>query len=337
MSGKGLSRRTVLRVMGSVSATAALGYVAVVELLRTGRLKRVRRTEARLGTLVSIEVLHEDGGAAHEVVRAAFGTIADLERILSRHDRKSQLSRLNREGRVDRSDAHLLHVLKSAQELSRRTAGAFDVTVAPLLRLYERSFEAEGRPPRQKEIHQARARVGYEGLTLDGRAVTLERPEMEVTLDGIGKGYVVDQVVSGMRRAGIEEVLVDAGGDLASAGRHGGEGWPVTIRPSAGASDPAPLIHLAGDALATSGDDMRAFTSDRTSHHIIDPRTGHSPPDLASVTVRAGSAMRSDALSTAAMVLGLDEGLVLLESLEGVDGLLVTKGGRTRASAGWVG
>ncbi|NNM31864.1 MAG: FAD:protein FMN transferase [Gemmatimonadetes bacterium] len=335
MSKDSISRRTMLRVVGRVGASAALGGLAVAELIRRGRLKRVRRTEARLGTLVSVEVVHEEAAAAREVVCGAFDTIGRLEGILSRHDRESQLSRLNREGRLDAPDAHLLNVLAAAQDLSRQTAGAFDVTVGPLLQLYERAFVREGREPRSEEIRMALERVGYEALVVEGSTVLLERPGMAVTVDGIGKGYVVDQVVSQMRRMGIEDVLVDAGGDLASAGTQGGGGWPVTIQRPPGAGGPSPLLHLRGDALATSGDYMRAFTSDRTAHHIVDPRTGRSPRDVASTSVRAGSAMRSDALSTASMILGWDEGPAVLQSLEGVEGMVVAKWGETRSTTGW--
>lgn len=336
MSGGAISRRTMLRVVGWVGASATLGGLAVADLIRRGRLKRVRRTEARLGTLVSVEVLHEEAAAAHEVVGGAFDTIGRLERILSRHDPESQLSRLNREGRLEAPHLHLLNVLEAAQDLSRRTAGAFDVTVGPLLQLYERAFVREGRQPSSEEIRGALERVGYESLVVGGGLVLLKRPGMAVTVDGIGKGYVVDQVVSHMGRMGIEDVLVDAGGDLASAGTQGGGGWPVTIQRPPGAEGSSPLLYLRGDALATSGDYMQAFSSDRMAHHIVDPRTGRSPQDLSSVSVRAESAMRSDALSTAAMTLGWDEGPAILQSLDDVEGMVVAKWGETRSTTGWI-
>ena len=335
MKQPSVSRRGMLRVVGSVVATAAFGGLTLPELVRRGRLQRVRRTEARLGTLVSIEVLHEEAGAARLAVDQAFRTIARLEGVLSRHDPASQLSTLNRERRLEGPSGHLVKVLQAAQELSRRTSGAFDVTVGPLVRLHEQAFLVERRAPTRSEIRRALDRVGYQGLVVGAGLVTLDRAGMEVTVDGIGKGYVVDQVVAALTQAGVTNVLVDAGGDLASAGAAEGIGWPVTIQPPPGTTTPAPLLHLRGDALATSGDYMRSYTSDRTAHHIVDPRTGRSPEKVASVTARAASAMRSDALSTAAMILGWDDGPAFVESVTGAEATVVAKWGEERSTSGW--
>ena len=335
MRSRGIDRRSMLRMVGSVGAVAGLGAAAVAELLRLGRVTRLHRTEARLGTLVSIEILHEDRDEARRVLDLGFEKIRRLESVLSRHDPNSLLSHLNREGALSDPDEALLAVLGAAQALSRRTAGAFDVTVAPLLDLHERAHGAWGRAPTAEEVRLALDGVGYEGLGVSPDRVVFDKPRMSVTLDGIAKGYVVDQVVAEIRRAGVPEVLVDAGGDIATMGLAGGAGWPVAIQRPPGTAGPTAMLRLETEAVATSGDYMRTFTQDRRSHHIIDPRTGYSPSQVSSVSVRAPTAMEADALSTAAMILGLDAGPAFLDGVSDVEGMVVGKGGELRTTAGW--
>ena len=330
------NRRTALRVFGAAGVSMAMGGALLLELVRRGRLQRVRRTDARMGTLVSVEVVHEDPAAARDAVGAAFATMDSLEAVLSRHDETSVLSRLNREGRVDRPPSSLREVLTTAQDLYNRTRGAFDVTIAPLLNLHANAYQSEGREPRREEIRLALARVGFQDLHVGPDAVVLDRPGMSVTLDGIAKGYVVDSVIEELRAAGIEEVLVDAGGDIGAAGSGPeGSGWPVAVPGPPGMGVETAGLRLQGGAVATSGDYMQSFTQDRRVHHIIDPRSGLSPGATAAVSVRARTAMWADALSTAAMVLGPEEGASVLEALPGVEALLVGKTGETRATSGW--
>jgi thiamine biosynthesis lipoprotein len=159
---------------------------------------------------------------------------------------------------------------------------------------------------------------------------------MSVTLDGIAKGYVVDRTVATLVGAGADRVLVDAGGDMASGGQGSiDEPWTVAVQDPRDESRAVGLVRLAGECIATSGDYLQSFTEDRSAHHIIDPRTGRSPAHTASVSVVAESAMAADALSTAVMVLGPDAGVRLLEPLDGVEGLVVTKGGEALRTKGF--
>ncbi len=316
----------------------AMGGALLFELVRRGRLHRVRRTEGRMGTLVTVEVVHEDPSAARAAVEDAFATIDSLESVLSRHDETSVVSRLNREGRVPSPPLSLREVLATAQRLSHSTQGAFDVTMAPLLALHAHAYQVEEREPRPEEIRRALALVGFEALHVARDAVVLDRPGMAVTLDGIAKGYVVDRVIEELRAAGIEDVIVDAGGDIGAAGSGPeGYGWPVGVQAPPGLGVESVGVRLQGGGVATSGDYMQSFTQDRRAHHIIDPRTGWSSAATAAVSVRASTAMWADALSTAAMVLGPEEARSTLEALPGVDAMLVGKKGEIRTTSGWSG
>ena len=331
-----LGRRAVLRIIAATGVSLGLGGGLLRELVRRGRLNHVRRTEARLGTLVTLACLHPDGERARNAVNAGFAEIARLEKVLSRHDPTAEVARLNRGGVLSAPDPALLEVLEAARGYSESSGGAFDVTIAPLVDLFADRFGATGVAPSTAEVAAARALVDYRALEWNRGEVRLGRPGMAISLDGIAKGYIVDKTVEALTEAGFRDVLVEAGGDVGSAGTGpDGLGWRVGVEVPSGAVLALTEARLHGESLATSGDSQRAYTEDRSAHHIVDPRTGHSPTELQAVSVRAGSALAADAISTAVMVLGAGEGLALLDGSPGTEGLLTAKDGLTRHSAGW--
>jgi len=326
MTDRKLGRREALRITAVVGVSVAFGGGFVADLFRRAGLQRVSETRLRMGTVVTITVVHPEAEAARHLVAASFAEIERLDGLLSRHRPDTPLARLNRTGRIDAPPSELLDVLVRAQECSRRTDGAFDVTVAPLLQLYERSFADGGVAPTRGEVEAARRLVDHSALRVGEDAVVLADPRMSVTLDGIAKGYIVDRTVAVLVRGGAERVMVNAGGDVATAGS-GSERdpWTIGIQDPHDPTDYVGLVRLGGECIATSGDYIGSFTEDRSHHHIIDPRTGRSPTQASSVSVVAATAMEADALSTAVLVLGPEAGIAKLEEIPGVEGVIVAK------------
>ena len=336
MSGEGrpgLTRREALRILAVAGVSVGVGGPALAALVRSGALRRVSSTRTRMGTLVTLTVLHSDAAAGRRMVGSAFDEMERLEGLLSRHRPSTPLARLNREGAIEPAPPELREVLEHARSTSRASGGAFDVTVLPLLALHEASFAEHGAPPTDREVEAARARVGYRGLRVEGERVWLEEPGMAVTLDGIAKGYIVDRTLARLREEGAERAMVDGGGDVAATEGPAG-GWPVDVRHPRRPDRSLGRLRLDGTGVATSGDYMQAFTADRRHHHLVDPRTGRSPEGVSSVTVIAPSALEADALSTAALVLGPEPGHAFLEARPGVEGLVVTKGGERLRTGG---
>jgi thiamine biosynthesis lipoprotein len=180
--------------------------------------------------------------------------------------------------------------------------------------------------------------VGYQNLILDGERIAFARPEMQITLDGIAKGYIVDAGVAVLQAHGFENVMVEAGGDLLAAGEKAPRSpWRIAIEsPRAGKKGLLASFAVQDRAVATSGDYHQAFTPDLTLHHILNPQTGVSAPEPASATVLAGSGAQADALATALMVMETSTGLALVESLPGVEAYLVTKALETIQSSGMI-
>ena len=325
-SSRALPRRQVLRITAAVGASAILGGGLLRTVLERAGLHQVRQTRTQMGTLVTITAVHPDAEAARMMVAATFDEIERLESLLSRHRAGTPVWSLNETGVVRDPPREVLEVVQEGLDYSALTAGAFDITIAPLLELYNSSFSETGAAPSRENIRRAMALVGFQKIQVSHHEIAFERPGMAVTLDGIAKGYIVDRAVEVLRERGATRVLVNAGGDMASVGEGlGDDAWRIGLQDPRVADRSLGVVLLRGESVATSGDYMQYLTPDMSLHHIIDPRTGSSPGHTSGVSVVAPSTMAADALSTAALVLGPGEGIELLDRLEGVEGMIVTK------------
>jgi len=330
-----MTRRRFLRI---TAVAAGLGVACAAGGQAAWRAQqRQSQTRLLMGTIATLTIVAPDGEAARAAIDAAFQRMSALEAILSRFQPESQLARLNREGRLRSPAPELVALLLQAQEIHRLSAGAFDVTVKPVLDLYQH-YQAAGRGvPPDNEIVAARDLVDATRLRVSDDEVALETPGMAVTLDGIAKGYIVGAGARLLAERGYGDVLVEAGGDLqALGGKQGGSSWRVGVQaPRAQQGSVLATFGLHDGAAATSGDYMQPFTTDRRLHHIIDPRTGYSPQEPASVTTLAPDAALADALATALMVMGAAQAQRLLDALPLCSALFVGKDGTVTRSPGF--
>lgn len=279
-----------------------------------------------MGTVLNLTIYGPDRDSCEEALKRTIVTMQKLEEKLSRHMVSSELYQLNRTGVLENPSDDLTSVLRLSQDLSIKSSGAFDVTVLPLVHLHEDIRGANAHPDPQ--LHSSSCNlVGYDKLHLNGRSIRLAEAGMGISLDGIGKGYIVDQGVSTLRGLGFNNVCVEAGGDLMVTGKKKDQvDWRIGIRnPRPQNEQKLVTIAVSDKAVATSGDYMQPFTPDLRHHHIIDPRSGFSPPELASCTVTAPTVALADGLATAIMVLGKDDALDLIEPLDGCETYMVSK------------
>jgi thiamine biosynthesis lipoprotein len=226
----------------------------------------------------------------------------------------------------------MLEILRIAQQVAQRSQGAFDVTVQPLWRAFEEA-RSLGRLPSKEAVLAARQQVGWRGLHVSDALVRLERPGMGITLNGIAQGYAADKVKARLQGLGIEHALVDAG-EWASLGQpaHAGD-WTLGVASPRDAQHLITGIAMQGRCVATSADDQCTFSADFLNHHIFDPHTGHSPLELAGVTVMAPTCVMADALTKVFFMAGFEHALPLARRW-GVDVLVVDKQGRWQVSPG---
>ena len=328
-------RRQWLRTSLGIGAALA-GVGACQGQAMPGPLVWRERALLGFGTTLWLRAAHQDGDTVERALDAAVHAIRHVETQMSLFDPASAVSRLNRDGELPRPDADLLRVLRLAQQVAARSGGAFDVTVQPLWLAWDAAHQA-GRTPTQHALSKAHALVGWRGLDVEPERVSLRRPGMGITLNGIAQGYAADLARERLRAHGIEHALLDTG-EWAPLGRGPGDlAWTLAVagpRAVAGGAVRAVAALLAqGRSVATSSDAYSAFTADLRHHHIFDPRSGESPAQLASVTVLAPSCALADAL-TKVMFMGDLAGALGLAQRWRVDVLAVDKAGRWRASPG---
>ncbi len=281
----------------------------------------VRLAGPTMGTQYHITLSHPPAALDPEAIRAGIDALlARVNRIMSTYDPESELSRFNANQSTDwvAASAELIDVVTEALRISRLSDGAFDITVGPLVNLwgFGPDMTVDGLPT-AAAIAQAREQVGYQKLQVTGSALRKDRPDLYVDLSAIAKGYGVDQVAAYLEAQGIEDYLVEIGGELRAKGRNPrGESWTIAVeKPSPRRRAVEQVIQINGGGVATSGDYRNFFEKDgRRYSHAIDPHSGlpirHR---LASVTVVRPDCMEADALATALLVLGPEAGYALAE------------------------
>ncbi|MHC4916151.1 MAG: FAD:protein FMN transferase [Planctomycetota bacterium] len=257
---------------------------------------------------------------ARKRLAPALAAANEVERLMSRFIPDSDVSRLSSApaGTPVRVDPRTVRVLALATDIHRRSGGAYDVTVGPLIGLYKWTGRELKRPPTDAEIAEALKKVGTDKLTLDEKKGTaaLRAEGMLVDLSSVAKGFAVDLALDALRRGGADAALVEIGGEVRAYGlKPDGSPWRVGIRhPRSGTLLGA--LDAADRAVATSGDYQKYFKQGgRRASHILDPRTGRPLVGGAvSVTVLAPECALADGLATAISVLGAKRGLELVES-----------------------
>jgi thiamine biosynthesis lipoprotein len=328
-----LSRRDFIKIT-AVAGGALVGGKLLLDLFEEQRFITLKETRVLMGTIINLAVVANSKPDAEYTIEATF---AELERQIGIFDHRlpgSPMARLNQKGKLINPPAELVEVLEQAISISKMTDGAFDVTVKPLMDLYQLS---QPNLPGADTVETALALVDYTRLSVSSEEISFSQTGMAVTLDGIAKGYIVDAGTSVLTRLGFENVYVEAGGDLMASGKKGDDApWQIGIQ-SPRKETPGLLtqINVSNQAVATSGDYFQYYSADMLNHHIIDPRLGVSSAELASVTILSESAMYSDALATALMVLGTDKGLRFIESIPNVDAFLITKNLEVVATSGF--
>jgi FAD:protein FMN transferase len=333
-----IGRRAFLKGCGALGVGAIVGGTlqSTLKVIPIGHARQqVAQTLIRMGTYVTITAIDESRARAEEAIERAVREMDRLVAILSRHDPSTPLSHLNRFGKLGDAPPELIAVFRRSLWVHRVSGGAFDVTVEPVLDLFSEDGTHGVAMPSEAAVGAALAHVGSSKLEVGERHVHYREPGVGVTLDGIAKGYIVDQMSEMLSSQGIESHLVNAGGDIrVRGGRSDGRPWNIAVEdPQKKKRYPA-MIELTNGAVATSGSYEVYFDRQRVHHHIIDPANGTSPVQSQSVSVISTSATDADALATAVFVLKAGRGIELIDSLAGNECLIIGRSGEYR-SGGW--
>lgn len=314
-----------------------MGRLAFVWLVAVGAvaagadapaLERFERTGTEMAVPVRLLFYAPDADTANRAADAAMARIRELNTLLSDYDPQSELRRLCLTaggGEAVPVSEDLFRVLAAAEGFSRRSEGAFDVTIGPVVRLWRRA-RRRGELPDPQRLTEARQLVGYSLLHLDdkNRTAKLDKPGMMLDLGGIGKGYAADAAMAVLAKHGIDRALVAVAGEIRlGAPPPGKNGWRVGIAGLADNEPPTQYLSLAQKAISTSGDTRQYVEiGGRRYSHIVDPKTGVGLTDHSIVTVIAPDTMTADALASAVSVLGPKAGLELIDATPGTAALV---------------
>ncbi len=308
-------RRVRSVVLLAVLATTATGQTRAgqppSEQTPSGPLQRYEASASIMGSVYTIAAYGGHRGRLASAIRTAFDEARRIDALLSNYKPDSELSRINLEaadGPVEVSP-EMARLLARCLEYSRRSDGAFDITVGPLMNVWG-FFKGSGELPSISAISQARRHVGYRLLSLDLKKRTIEFRTTGVELDpgGIGKGYAVDRMANVLRGAEVTRAFISAAGSsLYAIGTPPDEprGWYVRIRDPESAEVTRAELYLKDGSLSTSGSYEKFFEADgKTYSHIMDPRTGRPAEAVASVSVLSRHTLDSEAWTKAFFVNG---------------------------------
>jgi len=322
----------VVVVLAAALIMGALSLIFPQIVVEEGRVKG---THVAMDTVVTIQVLADDVEKARGAIKEAFREIDRIELLMSADDPGSQIYKLNNSGTGwAELSPEVIYLLKMAKEYSILTDGHFDVTVKPLVDFWMEEVKRSGKMPTGSELAAVLELVDYNNLIVDeenGRA-RFSKEGMGVTLGGIAKGYAVDRACEVLRSKGLEDALVDIGGDIRVIGA---TSWRIGIADPRAEGELLGVIELENKAIATSGDYRRYhLIGAERIHHIINPKSGEPATDCISTTVVTQDSLSADALSTGVFVMGPEKGRELLDLL-GVGGLIVDAQGEITASDYW--
>lgn len=338
-----MRRRTFISASVGSAAAGLAGWEFIQSSTKAGSLTRSDELPSgqrlyagaglAFGTTINVKLLHKDQRQAELAIEDAFHEAKKIDALMSIHSENSQVFRLNRDGRLQKPDPHLLLVLEQARRLSALTDGAFDITVQPLWSKFNQAAARHSLPSSEERLN-ARSLVNWKNLRFTQDQVSFQQSGMAITLNGIAQGYAADLALSAVRARGVEHALLDTGEFISSGTRTPGRDWVLGVQDPRHTDEYKTALQMDGRSVATSGDYETAFTPDFVHHHIFDPATGDSPLELASVTVVAPTGLLADGLSTALFVMGPDKAMALAAQLDRVDVFLVDKKGKVWKTTG---
>lgn len=270
------------------------------------------------GSYVRIKVVASKKEIAQKAMNAAYARMAKLDTLCSIFSKESPISQinLNKSGKIT-NDLRL--IIAKALEVSKKTGGAFDITVFPLMNAFG-FYEKNYRVPNEAEIKKILNSVDYNKIVLRNDSVYLNGTEID--LGGIAVGYAVDQGIEVLKKEGVSAGLIDCGGDIKFFGNRI---WRIGLK---NPRDPESILkrfELKNQAIATAGDYENFFIKDgKRYHHIINPKTGYPSDNWVSVTVITEDAILADAYSTALFVLDKEAGLKFAKD-EGLGVIFITE------------
>lgn len=289
----------------------------------------ISKTELFMGTVVKITLYN---GGNEKIIDKAFDKVKEIENLVSINKENTQITKLNENAgkKSVKLDKDSFDIIEKAIYYSELSHGGYDLTIGPLVKLWSIGLP-EAKVPTKDDIENIINKIDYSNIEInkDNREVFLKEEGMMIDLGSIAKGYATDEIVKILKENGVEEAIIDLGGNLYTMGLKDGESdWKVGIQnPFDSRGNIVGSIEVHDKSVVTSGIYERYIEKDgQKYHHILNPKTGYPyETDIAGVSIIADKSIDADALSTLIFTKGIDEGLEFVESLENIDAIFISK------------
>jgi len=284
-----------------------------------------------MDTYIACQVLSADEELAVKALDAAEAAFMDIDRLTNRFEQSSEISTVNSKAGVVpvKVSADVFAMVETSMQWSDKTDGAFNILIGNVMDLW--GFGTENPAvPTEEALVEALTRTDYHKIVLDEKNSTIYLPEkgMVIDLGGVAKGYATDKAVAALKDLGIENALINAGGNVYVLGKRAdGTPWKVGVRDPQDPEEIKKVLQGRDTAFVSSGDYQRYFEADGIRyHHILDPADGYPARASAGTTIIMKSATIADILSTSLFVKGPGEGINLAEKFIEVDAAMIITG-----------
>ncbi len=295
-------------------------------------IKKIKRTHILLGTVVEIQIKNIDEQKADNAITKAFAEVKRIDDLFTTYNEASAVWKINNSAdTIIKVDSEIYNLIVLCDSINKISNGSFDVSLDNLTKVW--GFYTDSPDvPTQIGIDSALLNSGWQKIILLGDNKIIKKEKVGLNFGAIVKGYAVDKAIDVLEKLGIKEALVNAGGEISVMGND----WVVGIQHPREMNAIIKKIKVDGYTVATSGDYEQYFEVDgKRYHHILDPKTGYPAKGLQSVTIINKSNANTDAVATAVFVMGKENGIKLIESLDDTEAMIIDSEGKIFYSSGF--
>ena len=295
-------------------------------------IKTFKRTQILLGTVVEIQVRDADEKKADDAITKAFAEVKRIDVLFTTYNEESPVWKINnKKDSIISVDPEIYNLIVLCDSVTKLSAGSFDVSLDNLTKAWG-FYTDDPKLPEKSAIDSALIHSGWTNIRLLGDMQIIKHKNIGLNFGAIAKGYAVDKAMDVLKKYEIKEALVNAGGEISKIGND----WIVGIQHPREINSIIKKIKLNGSTVATSGDYEQYFEVDGIRyHHILDPKTGYPSTGLQSVTIINKSSTIADALATGIFVMGKENGMRLIESLDDTETMIIDSDGNIFYSSGF--
>jgi len=303
-----------------------LSILLLVTACTDNRPRSIQKTESIMGTDVTITVVVPSAEEGNAAIDAGMAELRRLDAMMSLYKDTSELTRVNQAAGLHpvAVSPEMIEIVRAARDVSRLSGGVFDVTIGPLVVLWQMRLR-NGAPPSDEEIRRVRQLVDYRNILIDEKASTLYLAKRGMIMDlGGMKGYLADRVADLFRKRGIANAVIALAGDIWVMGRReDGSPWRIGVQHPREKDKIIAVLDLSDKYISTSGDYERYVIKEKKRyHHIIDPRTGKPSTGVISATLIGEKGALIDPLSKVPFILGVEEGMKIVNKA-GAEAIIV--------------